>query len=138
VALTEFTVAEASACTLGKGQGTRGTHRFSRKTRGVIDARVIAARIFRGERRSFGWYQFVVSLSGVIWWRSDTVARLNGEPRYLEVTPGHNGNKALFASSAGVLFHSVGGQAALFVMHFDPRRSHLEHFSLPRAFVAES
>ena len=31
-----------------------------------------------------------------------------------------------------VLFHSArGGQAALFVMHFEPRRFHLGDFSLP-------
>lgn len=53
------------------------------------------ARIFHEERQSFGWYQFVLPLSSVIWWRPDT-ARSTECNGYLEATPAknHNGNKA--------------------------------------------
>lgn len=57
--------------------------------------------------------------------------------RYLEVTPATMGTKRPWRLRRGFVSFR-GGQAALFVMHFDPRRFHLGYFSLPAARILKT
>lgn len=52
-------------------------------------------RIFREERQPFGWYQFVVPLSSVIWWRPDTAVECNVTLKWHRPTMGTKRRPAL-------------------------------------------